>query len=150
MNTEKPILDASGRFIYKVGGDQAWRVHDAGDYVVSMEWVDKQPAMVIWSKRRPDFAFAICLSSIGKYATPEGKPNPEGVEELAMALPDFGRAIERSELHRLVDVVLRYTSELIAMPPAPSEVLKEDLRNPLWEVTEKDVQTGKTISEIAY
>ncbi len=148
MNTQNPLLDAQGRQIFHVGGEKAWRIHDAGDYFVSMEWVDGAPAMIIVSKRRPDFAFAICLSSIGKYATPEGRPNPEGVGELALALPDFGRALERTELHHLVDIVMRYTSELILMPPVPIEVLRADRpAQKLWEVTEKDAHTGQTISE---
>jgi hypothetical protein len=148
MNINKPILGADGRPFYCLGGMQAWRTHDAGDYIVSLEWVENEPAMVIWSKRGAAFAFVICLSSIGKYATPEGDPNPEGANELARALPDFGRAIERTELHHLVSIILRYTPELILMPPMPREVWEADNRDdPFLEVTTKD-ERGKVIAEV--
>lgn len=147
MNTKNPIYDASGRPLFACGGNKAWRTHDLGGYQVSMEWVDGEPAMVIWSTLNREFGYAICLSSIGKYATPEGKPNEEGVTELAKALPDFGREISRLELHRLVDIVLRYAPELILMPPAPIDVLKADLRAPIWDVTEKI--NHKTVAEVS-
>ena len=147
MDRNNYILDASGKQMFAVGGRNAYATHDAGQYIVSTEWFENEPAMFIWSKIKPMFAFGICLSSIGKYAEPDGRPNAEGVEELALALPDFGKAMERSELHRLIDVVLRYTPELIAMPPVPLSVRREDAGGALWEVTEKDDKTGRTISE---
>lgn len=145
MNTKFPLYDSSGRLLFAVGGAQAWKTHDCHGYNVSMEWVDGEPAMVIWSRLAPDFGFAICLSSVGKYATPEGKPNQEGVDALAMALPDFGREICARELHRLVDIVLRYVPELIAMPPTPRDVRKADAGGAIWDVTQK--ANDKTISE---
>lgn len=148
MNTNNYILDAQGRQLFSIGGPHAWRIHDAGEYIASMEWVDGEPAMILVAKSRMGFAYAICLSSIGMYALPNGKPNPEGVEDLAKSLPDFGKALERAELHRLVDIVLRYTSELIAMPPTPREVQLADASRPLWEVTHVDPQTERAIKEV--
>lgn len=146
MRTDQYLLDGAGRQLFPYGGPNSYNIHNLAEYRVVMDWVDRQPAMIIASHLRPEFAFIICLSSIGKYATPEGKPNSEGVEELAKALPEFGKTLERAPLHRLVDIVLRYTSELIGMPPEPrSHALAEG--KPLWEVTEKDRQTGKVISE---
>ncbi|HEY9545271.1 MAG TPA: hypothetical protein VIR56_04645, partial [Solimonas sp.] len=107
-----------------------------------------EPAMVIWSKRGPDFAIAICLSSIGKYATPEGRPNQEGANELAKALPDFGRAISQMELSHLLDIVMRYTPELIGMPPAPLEVFQSSLPDPILELTAKN-ERGQVIHEVS-
>src|SRR3546814_16230088 len=97
--------------------------------------VDAEPAMVIWSKRGPDFAIAICLSSIGKYATPEGRPNQEGANELAKALPDFGRAIWQMELSHLLDIVMRYQPELTGLHTAPLEVFRSSLPDLNLELT---------------
>jgi hypothetical protein len=148
MNVQQPILGASGRPFYCMGGNSAWRTHDAGDYAVSLEWVENEPAMVIWSKRGGESAFCICLSSVGKYATPEGLPNEEGVLELAKALPEFGRAITRLELHHLVDVVLCYVPELILMPPVPPEIREAAKPDPLMEITEVD-ERGKVTREVS-
>src|SRR3546814_19590646 len=88
-------------------------------YTTLFRYVDAEPAMVIWSKRGPDFAIAICLSSIGKYATPEGRPNQEGANELAKALPDFGREISQMELSHMPVIAMLSPPALLDMPPAP-------------------------------
>lgn len=150
MNTKNPIRDAHGRSLFAIGGAQAWKTHEAGDYRVSMEWIDGEPGMVIWSAHASrDFAFAICLSSAGKYATPSGSLTEEGADELARALPALGREINRRELVALADVVLRYIPELIAMPPAPLEIRRSDLVRPLLEVEERDRATDKTLSHVS-
>lgn len=148
MQVKSPVLDAQGRTLYQIGGPNAWRMHDAGEYNVSMEWHENEPCMVLVAKSRPEFAFAICLSSIGKYATPEGGPNEEGLNELAKALPDFGKALERSELHRLLDIVLRYTPALIGMPPTPKAVREAQSGGAMLEITEKDKGSGKVLKEV--
>lgn len=149
MNTQNPVHDAQGRPLFQIGGDTSYNTHDCGEYQVSMEWDETEPMMVIWSatRGRSDFALAICLSSVGKYATPEGNLNVEGATELAKCLPLFGRDIDQSNLHRLADVVLRYVPELILMPPRPRSAALEDQRGPLLEVTEVNRDSGKVIRE---
>ena len=76
MNTETPLYDTSGRPIFMLGAT-AYRTFRAGAYMVALDWVQDEPAMVIWTQTGKT-AFAICLSSAGKYAEPDGRPNRAG------------------------------------------------------------------------
>lgn len=58
------------------------------------------------------------------------------------------RLSPRVRANLLVDIVLRYTPELIAMPPAPRAIRLSDAGRPLWEITREDPH-GKVISEAA-
>lgn len=151
MNREQLILSPTGKPLVCVGANAREQFVD-GDYVVSMEWdIDPQhtePCMVIWSKYagRHSGAFAICLSSIGKYADPSGSPTPQAFIECWRALPTLGRAQIDMEVYRLLDVILRHTPDLIRMPPVPVDVVRREAREPLLEITRKN-QDGKTLDE---
>lgn len=151
MNREQLILSPTGRTLFRLGANARQQFTD-GDYVVSLEWdidpQDTEPVMVIWSKYagRHSGAFAICLSSIAKYADPSGSPTREAFLECWRALPTLGRAQIDLEVYRLLDVILRHTPDLIRMPPVPPAVVRAEAREPLLEVTRKD-QDGKTLDE---
>src|SRR3546814_20228306 len=59
----------------------------------------------------------------------------------------FGRAISQMELSHLLDIVMRYTPELIGMPPAPLEVFQSSLPDPILELTAKN-ERGQVIHEV--
>lgn len=154
MNIEAPILGGNGRPIFSVGGEGAARTFTAGDYMVSLEWLNEtrssEPAMVIVPKDSPDAgAFAIALSSIGRYADPSGNctNDPQAWMAVWRALKVMGRAQLDVEAHRLMDVILRHAPDLIRMPPCPRELRLADQRAPLLEITRYDENTGKRISE---
>jgi hypothetical protein len=152
MNTSNPILGASGRPMFQVGGEHAARTHTHGDYIVSLEWLndgrESEPVMLIWSAHagRDSGVFGICLSSIGKYADPSGSPTDECFFEAFEALGTLGRARLGIEVKKLVDTIMRFTPDLIMMPPAPMEVRRRDAGQALVEVTRKD-ENGRTIAE---
>lgn len=154
MNLNSFILGATGRPMYRMGGDHAHKQFFAGDYVVSIEWHVEprsvEPIMLIWSQRagRDAGAFGICLSSIGKYADPSGKPTREAFIECWRALPTLGRNQIDMEVFSLIDVVLRHTPDLIRCPPIPPAVRRSEAGEALVEITTKD-ENGKTISEAA-
>ena len=85
--------------------------------------------------------FGICLSSIGKYADPSGKPTPQAFLECWRALPILGRAQRDMEVYRLLDVILRHTPDLIRMPPS-----LRDAGQPVLEITRHDEQ-GRRVDE---
>jgi len=149
VNTEFPLLDPDGRPRFALGVT-AFRTFAAPPYTVALDWVEDEPAMVLWTANAErGAAFAICLSSIGKYALPDGKPNPEGVTELYRSLPDFGRARTEAELRFLTDIVLRYTPDLLHMPPQPRDVALHAKREAMFEITESDEpQGGKVLGEV--
>jgi hypothetical protein len=151
MNTTNPLLGAAGAPLYQVGADAHTRF-ETGDYIVSLEWLNdgrkSEPVMLIWARHGSDHAgvFGICLSSIGKYADPSGKPTPQAFLECWRALPILGRAQRDMEVYRLLDVILRHTPDLIRMPPSPREVRLRDAGQPVLEITRHDEQ-GRRVDE---
>lgn len=145
MNTRDPLHDFAGRPCFALG-HTAYSTHEAGIYRVALDWVEDEPAMVIWTDRG-DGAFAICLSSAGKYADPSGRPNPEGMRESLRSLPMLGRDQTETELRALTDVILRYMPDLLRMPPQPRAVALESAGRPLVEVTER-TQDGQMLREV--
>jgi hypothetical protein len=151
MNPNALILSPTGRPVIKIG-DNAFAQFSAGEYNVSLEWLvdgrECEPVMAIWPKvgGRGAGCFAICLSSIGKYADPSGNPTREAFIECWRALPTLGRIQLDFEVFRLLDVILRHTPDLIRMPPAPVSVRRAEVGEALLEMTVKD-QNGKTLSE---
>ena len=150
MNTQHLILSATGRQLFKVG-DIAHAQFDSGDYQVSIEWHNEgrtcEPVMCIWSPRSLDGGvFAICLSSIGKYADPSGGPTPIGMLECWRSLPTLGRAQIDMEAHRLMDVVLRHTPDLIRCPPQPPAMRLAEARAAMLEIEQRTTD-GKTLAE---
>lgn len=151
MNPSSPLLGATGAPLYCVGADAHAR-HEAGDYTVSLEWLNEgrssEPVMLIWTNGGGLDAgvFGICLSSIGKYADPSGKPTPQAFLECWRALPVLGRAQLDMEVYRLLDVILRHTPDLIRMPPSPREVRLRDAGQPVLEITRHD-EHGHRVDE---
>lgn len=151
MNTTNLLVGAAGAPLFHVGADAHARF-ESGDYVVSLEWLNEgrqsEPVMLIWSRTGglDGGVFGICLSSIGKYADPSGRPTPRAFLECWRALPILGRAQLDMEVYRLLDVILRHTPDLIRMPPSPREVRLRDAGRPLVEITRHDEQ-GRRVDE---
>lgn len=151
MNLDRLILSPTGRRVVQVG-DITHQQFRHGDYCVSIEWYGErrecEPVMAIWSQAagRDAGVFAICLSSIGKYADPSGAPTREAFIECWNALPTLNRAQIDMEVFRLLDVILRHTPDLIRCPPMPPEWRRAEAAEALLEVTRKD-QNGKTLAE---
>lgn len=139
MNLDALIVSATGRPMHKVG-DVAHAQFRSGDYHVSIEWLSEgrecEPIMAIWSPTSMHGGvFAIALSSIAKYADPNGSPTREAFIEAWRALPTLGRAQIDIEVYRLLDVILRHTPDLIRCPPMPPAARRAEAAAPLLEVT---------------
>lgn len=149
-NLHQRVIGPTGRELFGLGGVRSYRQAEAKGYVVSLEWISGEPAMVIWPARAGGDievgAFAICLSSAAVYADPSGKPTDECFLRCAMALPDLGKALLHIELNTLVDVVMQFMPDLLTMPPAPRDVRAADKGEKLWEITQKDSH-DKVLSE---
>lgn len=151
MNVDQLILSPTGRPVVKVG-DVSHAQFRAGDYCVSIEWYGQrrecEPIMAIWSKYggRSAGVFGICLSSIGKYADPSGRPTPAAFLECWNALPTLNRAQLDSEVYTLLDVILRHTPDLIRCPPQPPAMRAAEAPEPLLDVQWKKAD-GTTVSE---
>lgn len=155
MNLKQSMLvGPTGRAMFGVGGENAWRTHEFKGYCVSLEWDedDGEPMLVIWPAttflERESGVFAIGLSSAGKYANADGTPTVACAEECAMALPMLGKALLPIEVHLLIDVVMRFLPDMILMPPAPKALRRAARGEAMMDITQVD-NRGKTISEVS-
>lgn len=150
MHLDALILSPTGRPMHKVG-DIAHAQFRSGQYHVSIEWLSEgrecEPVMAIWSPTSRDGGvFAIALSSIGKYAEPNGSPTRQAFLECWKALPTLGRAQIDIEVFGLLDVILRHTPDLIRCPPMPPAARRAEAPEALLDV--RTVVNDKTISEV--
>lgn len=150
--TQSVILNATGQAMFPIGGTSAYATHQFKGYTVSLEWdeSDGEPMMLIWSNHagRNAAAFGICLSSIGKYADPSGRPTDEGIATCAKTLAMLGKGQTTQELHNLVDTVLQFTPALIRMPSAPRTLRRKAMGEAYMDIAMQD-RNGKTLNEVS-
>lgn len=146
------VVGASGRALFGVGGENAWRTHEYKGYCVSLEWdeSDGEAMLLIWPAttflEREVGVFGIGRTSAVKYANPDGSPTEECAYECAMALPTLGKNVLRMEVITLMDVVMRFLPDLILMPPAPKHLRLAARGHALMDIEVQD-HRGKKISE---
>lgn len=151
MDVNALIVSPTGRPLYCFGKNSHARF-TAGQYEVSIEWHldgrETEPMMAIWRKAGGMHAgvFAVCLSSIGKYADPSGTPTREAFLECWRALPTLGVNQLVIEVYKLLEVIIRHTPDLINCPPVPRGVRLDEAGEPLIEVT--TMINGKRTAEV--
>lgn len=151
MNPNALILGPTGQPLIAVG-QHAFRTFSRGQYNVSIEWHiegrSAEPVMAIWRKRggqnAPVYAFSRSLMAV--YLDPTGDPTPELARVvLREVLPHLN--LERSEMEarRIIEVVVRHYPDLHECPPAPPEVRRAEVGEPLIEITQ--ITNGKRVDE---
>ena len=161
-----PIRGPDGLPMWSAGGKHAWRTFEHRGYVVSLEWVgDHRKArrcMVIW----PVSNVFVAGASEGLWVISEraitqfvgfnrddkctGGVSEHCERECREALPLLGKdRNDKHALNALIDTVIRYAPELVAMPVAPAALRKEFRGEAMWEVVASNKSTGKTLSEAA-
>lgn len=160
-----PVLNPHGLPVWSAGGEQAWRTFEHRGFVVSLEWVGNhrgtRKCMVIWpvsniltAKGTGDGMWVISERAITQFVgfTRDDKCTGSASEhcqrEAQAALPLLGK--DRNDRHALValiDVVVKFAPDLVAMPPAPLRVRKKLRGEAMWEVLATNKSSGKTLSE---
>lgn len=140
----EPILvSSSGIPLQAFGGADAWKVYQSGDYMVSIEMVEGEPACVIWPAHSPDAGvYAVCLSAFPYWMGTDGRPTQEGYAMALRGLERMGRDVSRGELVRLMTTVIDAFTWVVRMPP--QKVKRPD---PIYEATA--LVNGKTFHERA-
>lgn len=108
-----------------LGGKNARFQRVKGDIVVSYQYVNDEPAMVLFPKGRSGHgigAFIICLSAAHKYANNDGYPTPYLIEQAAHAAEQMGMGAHYYTIHRVADVILDGLEDLVRMKPEPDGV----------------------------
>lgn len=112
-------------------------------YLVTLCWMldpaGRRPdaAMVLCPERKfaDAGAWAITRRGVMEFSDEHNRPTPKLFAEAIKALPVLGFDTIDSEVHRLVDVVMAHTDDLVLMP-APSLAVRLLLQgDPVWDVT---------------
>ena len=116
-----------------IGGERAWRRFRKGDIAVALHWINGEPAMVLFpanmteSRVRRIVPFVIPLSVGHEYVASDGHPNLmralQGATEAAICL---GMQPELSVVHRIIDAIVEAIPDLVAMPPEPTALQRQD------------------------
>lgn len=112
------VLSSSGVPFKRFGGDDAWKQFEVKGYIVSLETVEEEPAMVIWpaSASLGAGAYAVCMSAFPHWVGLDGKPTTQAFIMAAKGLAAMNRPMLDVELHALVDVVMRHIPDVYRMP----------------------------------
>lgn len=130
----------------QLGGDKAWKVYPKGDIVVSFQWVNDEPALILYPRKSmaaTPGAFVLPLESAFKYADAKtGGPTPYCIRMAHKAAEVMGVMNDRFMLHRIVDAIMEGMLELIEMPPKPTGLNQQQTAE-LGEIVLK--RDGRTI-----
>jgi len=114
----------------QIGGAKAWKVRQHGDIAVSFQWVNEEPAMILFPARRSlpgAGAFVIAISAAFKYADSRtGEPTPYLVRASVQAAQQLGFTNSDTYAARKVaEVIVDSLPDLIDMPPEPQQFNQE-------------------------
>ena len=136
------ILSNSGLPLRAFGGPDAWKVYESGDYMVSIETVEGEPACVLWPKLGDinAGAYAVCLSAFPYWLHEDGRPTQQAWTMARTGLERMGREVTLRELVAVMSVVIDAYPWVARMPPK-----KAGKRDALYEATAQ--VNGKTLHE---
>jgi hypothetical protein len=128
-----------------LGGEKAWKVRNKGDFSVSFQWVNEEPAMILFPNK-PGVglgAFVLCLSALHNYVNSDGYPNtPYLVKQSMAAAKQMGFSGLGYEAKKIADAILDSAEDLISMPPEPVGINEKQLQESVGEAIIKvDGQT---------
>jgi hypothetical protein len=106
-----------------IGGAGSWKQRTLGDIVLSLQWVNGEPAMLIWPKVKrlaTKGAYAICLSSAYKYTDMKYLIQQAGICAEFIGMDKTGFTVRR-----IADAILDNLQDLCEMPPEQMVKTKE-------------------------
>ena len=101
-----------------LGGDKAHKIRVIGDIVCSYQWVNEEPAMVLFPKVKRTFtngAFVLCLSAAWKYTNVNYL-----VSQSFAAAKQLGFDDSKFAAHQIADIIIEGIPDLVEMPPVPT------------------------------
>jgi hypothetical protein len=124
-----------------IGGKDSYKQRITGDIVSSYQWVNGEPAMILWPKvpKLGGGAYVICLSSAFKYADINYL-----VVQAAIAAQFMGMDTSSFTTRRIADVILDGLEDLVRMPMERPGVNEQQLES-IGEATIK--VDGQVIAE---
>ena len=105
-----------------LGGEKAYKIRVIGDIVCSYQWVNEEPAMVLFPKIKRTFtngAFVLCLSAAWKYTNVNYL-----VSQSFAAAKQLGFEDSKFVAHQIADIIIEGIPDLVEMPPVPTQEQK--------------------------
>lgn len=131
-----------------IGGPRAYKKLTQRGIFVSYEWVNGEPAMILFPAHPGPRAgaYVICLSSAYKYAGSDGYPSPDSAALYLGIAEQLGGFISKQYLSDIKDVVLDSLPDLVKMPAEPDWDADRLRRGDVLGET-KLIIDGTTVSE---
>lgn len=118
----------------QIGGAKAWKVRQHGDIGVAFQWVNEEPAMILFPARRSlpgAGAFVICHSASFKYGQSNTDKSPgyaskflvENAWKIAQAI-GFSPT-DTQAANKIIDAIVDGLDDLNSMPPEPQQFNQE-------------------------
>jgi hypothetical protein len=105
-----------------LGGDKAHKIRTIGDIVCAFQWVNEEPAMVLFPKVKRTMtngAFVLCLSSAYKYTNVRYL-----IAQAFAAAKQLGFDDSKFAAHQIADIIIEGLPDLVEMPPMPTQEQK--------------------------
>lgn len=105
-----------------IGGEKSWRSRRSGELFISYQWVNDEPAMLLYPAHpgRNAGAFVLCLSSAYKYADSQtGAPTEYLIKQADVAAEVMGMLPTRDTLRSIASAIVDGLPDLVDMPPEP-------------------------------
>lgn len=133
-----------------IGGAKAWKVRQHGDIGVSFQWVNEEPAMILFPLRRSlatAGAYVIALSAAFRYADSKtGAPTPYLIRQSIAAAQQLGFSpTDTFASRKIAEVIVDSLPDLVDMPPEPTGMNADQTASAIGEMSIK--LDGKTIAE---
>jgi hypothetical protein len=103
-----------------VGGDKAWKVYRYRDIGVSLQWVNGEPAMILFplsGDRRS--GYVLPLQSLHSICVESDKVDGRAVIEMGMTAAEVIGRLDRATAIMCADAILMFAADLLRMPPEP-------------------------------
>ena len=102
-----------------LGGPNAWKVREIGSLVIALHYVNKEPALVMWPKRKPlgCVPYVLPFSEVHAFATSQGYPTPHCIARAVVAASVMGMDNGKSTIKNIVEAILDCIEDLKNMPP---------------------------------
>lgn len=125
-----------------IGGKDSYKQRVIGDVVCSFQWVNDEPAMILWPKVRRTLAngaYVICLSAAYKYAD-----TGYLVRAAFEAAQTMGFEESRMTAMKIADIIIEGLPDLVEMPPTPQSWKEQKAEEQIGEMLIK--VNGETIA----
>jgi hypothetical protein len=130
-----------------VGGEKAWKIKQYGDVVASFQWVNEEPAIILFPRKKQAFtrgAFVVALSALHQYVNSDGYPNTDYLIPQSAKAADFmGMEVTQFSVKQIADAILDSAEDLVRMPPEPPGMTEKQHNQAVGEA--KIMVDGKVV-----